>query len=50
MTVSQKILFLVSTLEYGLTAALIITVVVLFIIYHKTIVIALEPATQWCHE
>ncbi|KAE9399663.1 hypothetical protein BT96DRAFT_1101625 [Gymnopus androsaceus JB14] len=37
-------------LKYGLTAAVIITIVVLFIIYHKTIVIALEPATQWCHD
>ncbi|KAJ4490679.1 hypothetical protein J3R30DRAFT_3423941 [Lentinula aciculospora] len=37
-------------LKYGIAAAVIITVVVLFAVYHKDIVIFLTPATQWCHE
>lgn len=45
-----NILFLHSISEYGLTAAVIITLVVLFAVYHTDIVVFLTPATQWCHE
>ncbi|KAJ3969960.1 hypothetical protein EV361DRAFT_997029 [Lentinula raphanica] len=36
--------------KYGITVAVVITLVVLFAVYHKDIVIFLTPATQWCHE
>ncbi|KAJ4490678.1 hypothetical protein J3R30DRAFT_3694398 [Lentinula aciculospora] len=37
-------------LKYGITAAVVITLVVLFAIYHEDIVVFLTPATQWCHD
>ncbi|KAJ3861087.1 hypothetical protein EV359DRAFT_84677 [Lentinula novae-zelandiae] len=37
-------------LKYGIVAAVAITLVVLFAVYHKDIVIFLTPATQWCHD
>ncbi|KAJ3994868.1 hypothetical protein F5050DRAFT_1771200 [Lentinula boryana] len=37
-------------LKYGIIATVVITLVVLFAVYHKDIVIFLTPATQWCHD
>jgi uncharacterized membrane protein YdjX (TVP38/TMEM64 family) len=37
-------------LKYGLIGAVIITIVVLFAVYHKAIIIALTPATNWCKD
>ncbi|KAJ3715294.1 hypothetical protein DFJ43DRAFT_1160499 [Lentinula guzmanii] len=47
---SRKFWFSKEGLKYGITAAVIITLVVLFAIYHEDIVIYLTPATQWCHD
>ncbi|KAJ3840659.1 hypothetical protein F5878DRAFT_56617, partial [Lentinula raphanica] len=47
---SKKFLFSKEGLKYIATAAVIITIVVLFAVYHEDIVIWLTPATQWCHD
>ncbi|KAJ3931903.1 MAG: hypothetical protein NXY57DRAFT_1005427 [Lentinula lateritia] len=47
---SKEFWFSKEGLKYGLTAAVIITLVVLFAVYHTDIVVFLTPATQWCHD